>query len=156
MQYKNLDELNDVRRRGLISEEEYQRERRRFWNPDLPVNPSPSMYWGMSENSYIALMHIAQFGGYIVPLLGFILPVVMWMQFKDQNAAIDRHGKNIVNFMISWIIYAIVAGILCLVVIGLPLLALLGISQIVFVVMAAIKAANGEYWKYPLTIDIVK
>ena len=155
MKYENLKNLDELRRSRAISEEEYQKEKDKILNQSYPPS-TEKLYWGMGENSYISLMHVAQFGGYIVPFLGFILPIVMWTLFKDQNSNIDRHGKNIVNFLISWILYGIIAAILCFVVIGIPIAIALGVLQVVFIILAAIKAANGEYWKYPLSITFLR
>ena len=117
---------------------------------------SDKLYWGMNERSYISLMHIAQFGGYLIPFLGFIAPIVMWHINKEQSAEIDRHGKNIINFIISWVIYYAVAFILTFIVIGIFVFIALGVMQIIFIILAAIKASKGEYWKYPLTLTLVK
>lgn len=155
MNYRDLETLEELRRNGSISEEAYQTERQKIF--DQMNKPSTEhLYWGMTENSYIALMHVAQFGGYIIPFAGFILPVIMWMINKDRSVNIDLHGKNIINFMISWIIYAVVSGILCVILIGFVMLIAVAAMQIIFIILAAIKASNGEYWKYPLSIEFIK
>jgi len=77
----------------------------------------------------------------------------MWVTNKDYSAAVDSHGKNIINFMIS---YAIYAAILCITVIGIPLAIIVGLLYIIFVILASVKANNGEYWKYPFTIQFIK
>lgn len=115
-------------------------------------NPDSQNQLGMELNTYLMLMHLSQFAGYVVPILGFIAPIVMWAINKDKSAEVDRHGKNILNFIISWVIYAFVSALLVLVLIGIPLLILLGVMQIVFIIMATIKANGNEFWKYPLTI----
>ena len=53
------------------------------------------------------------------------------------------------------LIYNLVAGILCLVLIGFVLLAILHILNVVFVIVAALKAGEGEMYRYPLTIRLV-
>jgi len=152
MKYEDLKNLDELRRNGAITEEEYQAEKAKILNQSYPPS-TEKLYWGMAENSYIALMHVAQFGGYILPFLGFILPVVMWMDKKDQSEAIDKHGKNIVNFMISWALYVAVSSLLIFMVIGIPMLVAMVVMQVTFIILAALKAANGEYWKYPLSIE---
>ena len=157
MNYNDLKTLDDLRRNGAISEEEYQKEKQRFFNRSentQTTNSNPLL--GMSENSYIALMHISQFAGIIIPGLGFILPVVLWAMNKDNNIKVNAVGKHILNFMISMLIYYAVSGVLCCLVIGIPMLIALGIMQIVFIIIATIKANNGETWRYPLTIDFLK
>lgn len=121
-----------------------------------PQNSRPKAdLWGMDKNTFLTLMHLSQFAGYIVVGLGFVMPIVMWLtNSNDQD--VDRHGKNIVNFMISVIIYCVISAILIIVVIGIPLLIALGIFQIVCIILAAVKANHAEYWKYPLSIPFFK
>jgi len=157
MNYNDLKTLDELRRTGAISEEEYQKEKERFFNrPEnsQTVNSNPLL--GMSENSYIALMHVSQFAGYIIPGLGFAAPIILWVMNKDNNVMVDSVGKHIINFMISMFIYTAISGVLCCLLIGLPMLFALGVMHIVFVIIATIKANNGETWRYPLTIDILK
>ena len=99
------------------------------------------------------LMHLSQLAGLVVPLIGFIIPVVLWFTNKDVNEKVDINGRNILNFMISYTIYAV---ILCITIIGIPLAVILGIVYVVFVIVASIKANNGESWKYPMTIEFIK
>ena len=99
------------------------------------------------------LMHLSQFAGFILPIAGFVAPILMWITNKENSTQVDLHGKNIINFMIS---YAIYAAVLCITIIGIPVAIVLGILYLVFVVLASLKANNGEYWKYPLSIQFIK
>ena len=76
----------------------------------------------------------------------------MWTTNKESNINVDLHGKNILNAMIS---YAIYAAVLAITVIGIPVAIILGILYAVFVIIASVKANNGEYWKYPFTIQFI-
>ena len=156
--YDDLKTIEELREKGTLTEEEYQREKDKILNKDYKVQsyPDKSALLGMNENSYLALMHISQFAGFIVPLMGFFAPIILWATNKDKSENVDKHGKNILNFLISWIIYFCVSGVLCFVLIGLPILVALAIMQIVFIIMATVKASNGEYWKYPLSIEFIK
>lgn len=144
--YDDLRSLEELREKGAISEEEFQREKARILNQG-----NGNALFGMTETTYITLMHISQFAGYLLLGLGFALPIIMWLTNRE-NPEVDRHGKNIANFMISMIIYFIISGILCIVLIGFVLLGILAILQIIFVIMAAVKASKGQYWKYPISI----
>lgn len=157
MNYNDLKTLDELRRTGAISEEEYEREKQRFFNQaenSQTTNSNPLL--GMSENSYIALMHLSQFAGYLMVGLGFAAPIIFWVMNKDNNVKVNVVGKHIINFMISMFIYFAVSGVLCCLVIGIPMLIALGIMHLVFIIIAAIKANNGEMWRYPLTIDFLK
>lgn len=120
------------------------------------MKSSNELFWGMSENTYIVFMHISQFAGYIAPLLGFILPLVMWLSNKDKSALIDEHGKNIINWLISLMIYAIISAFLVFIVVGIVTLIILGILAILYPIIGAIRASNGSFFKYPLTIKFIK
>ena len=157
MNYDDLKTLDELRRTGAISEEEYQREKDKFFDQmENPQTTNSNQLFGMSENSYVALMHVSQFAGYILAGLGFAAPIIMWMMNKDNNENVNSVGKHIVNFMISIFIYYAISGVLCCIMIGIPMLIALGIMHFVFIIIATIKANNGETWKYPLTINFLK
>ena len=155
MSYEDLNLLDELRRKGSITEEEYQREKAKVLNSQNN-NFSKQPFFGLTENTYLLLMHLSQFFGYIIVGLGFAAPIILWLLNKENSTKIDQHGKNILNFMISMFIYTAVAAIFCIILIGIPILIILGILQLVFIILAAIKAGNGEYWEYPLSIKFLK
>src|SRR5207302_800695 len=69
---------------------------------------------------------------------------------------IDAHGKESLNFQISMLIYNVIAGILCLVLIGFVILGILHILNLVLVIVASIQASDGKFYRYPLTIRLIK
>jgi len=154
MKYEDLKILDELREKGSITEEEYQREKAKMLNDETShTNSGKQPLFGLTENTYLMLMHLSQFAGAIVPLAGFVVPIIMWTTQKDVNAHVDLHGKNILNAIISYAIYAL---ILTITVIGIPVAIVLGVLYVVFVVIATVKANNGEYWKYPFTIQFIK
>ncbi len=101
--------------------------------------------------------HLAAFAGVVVPYVGNVVgPLVMWLIKKDQMPFVDDQGKEAVNFQISMVIYGVAALALCLVLIGFFLLPVVAIIDIVFVIIATIKASEGEAYRYPLTIRLIK
>lgn len=105
--------------------------------------------WGM-------FLHLSQFAGYLLPGLGFVAPILIWQMKKAELPELDSHGKNVVNWIISAIIYSVVGTVLVFVIIGFAVLAVLGVLCVVFPIIGAIKANSGETWKYPLTISFLK
>lgn len=101
-------------------------------------------------------LHLSQLAGLIIPFAGHIAPLVIWQIKKDELPLIDVHGKNVMNWIISEIIYAFVCVILCFLVVGLLLVVPLLVIAIVFPIVGAIKANNGQVWKYPLAITFLK
>ena len=60
------------------------------------------------------------------------------------------------NWLISSFIYLVISGLLVLVLVGIPLLIAVAILTVVFPVMAALKANEGQLWSYPLTIRFLQ
>ena len=112
--------------------------------------------WNMDLYSYCMLMHLSQFAGIIVPFGGIALPIIMWATNKDKSSIIDQHGKNILNWMISFYIYVSISAILILLIVGIFALIALGVIAVIFAIIGAIKANNKELFNYPLTITFIK
>jgi uncharacterized Tic20 family protein len=111
-----------------------------------------SMAGWLSENEWAMMLHLSQFAGYVAPLLGFIVPILIWQILKDELPSLDRHGRVVMNWMVSSLLYAIVCVILTFALVGVPLLLILAVLAIVFPIIAALKANGGELWPYPLSI----
>ena len=112
------------------------------------LSPSDERLWGM-------LAHLSALAGFIIPFGNVIGPVVVWQIQKDKSAFVDYHGKEAVNFQITMTIAYCIALLLIIVVIGVPILVVLGILSVVFSVIAGVKANNGEYYKYPYTFRFI-
>ena len=94
---------------------------------------------------------------WIVPAIGGILgALIFWQVKKDEHSFVDQHGKEAFNFQTSMLIYAVVSALLCSACIGFVLLPTVMIVDIVFGILAAVKAGNGRPYRYPLTIRFVK
>ena len=74
---------------------------------------------------------------------------------KDESAFIDTQGRELLNFQLSFIIYAIVSGILCLILIGFVLLAVLAALWFIFTIIGLIKATEGKVYRFPLTFRML-
>ena len=102
------------------------------------------------------LLHLSVFAGYAIPIAGLVAPIVIWQVMKVDLPQIDVHGKIVVNWIISMALYGAVSFVLAFVLIGIPLLILLGVLGLVFPIIGGIKANNGEAWEYPLSIQFFK
>lgn len=89
--------------------------------------------------------------------VNIIPPLICWLVWKDANPLVDKVGKNILNAQISWAIYTVAACLSCLILIGFVLAPVVVIAWIVFSIIAAVKAANGNYdYVAPFTIKFLK
>ncbi|MHC4456928.1 MAG: DUF4870 domain-containing protein [Planctomycetota bacterium] len=106
--------------------------------------------WGM-------LCHLLGLAGLIMPVVGNIVgPLVIWQIKKDEFPFVDEQGKEAVNFQISMTMYGVISGVLTIVCIGFFMLAAVYIVDLVFLLIAAVKANNGQSYRYPLTIRFIK
>ena len=94
--------------------------------------------------------------GFFIPGVGHILgPLIIWLAKRADSPEIDAHGKESLNFQISMLIYSLISGILCLILIGFLLLAILHLLNLVLVIVASIQASEGKLYRYPITIRLI-
>ena len=79
---------------------------------------------------------------------GHILgPLVVWLLKRGDSPEIDAHGKESLNFQISMLIYDAIAAILCIFLIGIPILIALWVANTVLVIIASVKASEGKFYQ---------
>lgn len=121
--------------------------------PPLP----PTAVRASDTRTWCVLCHAAALLGLFFHFLGHVFgPLIVWLLKRGDGAEIDAHGKESLNFQLSMLIYDAIAVILCIVLIGIPILIVLWVLNTVLVIVASIKASEGELYRYPLTIRFVK
>lgn len=116
-----------------------------------PPATDPARAWNVA-------CHAAAFSGYISAGVGWIVgPLVVWLIKKADFPSVDEHGKESLNFHISIAIYSLVMGVLGMFTCGVTwvLNVALVIMQVVCTVLASIKASDGGFYRYPLTIRMI-
>jgi len=116
----------------------------------------PAFLQTSDERQMGLFLHLSQLANVILFPIGILAPILIWQMNKQKMPALDAHGKMVTNWMISSAIYAAVSVVLCLLLIGFVLLIGLALIGIIFPIVGAIKANNGELWEYPLTIRFIK
>ena len=107
--------------------------------------------------TWTVLCHASALVGFFVPWAGHILgPLIVWLAKRGDSPEIDEHGKESLNFQISMLIYNLIAGVLCLVLIGFVILGILHVLNLVLVIVASIQASEGKLYRYPITIRLIK
>ena len=107
--------------------------------------------------TWTVLCHASALVGFFVPWAGHILgPLIVWLAKRGDSPEIDEHGKESLNFQISMLIYNLIAGVLCLVLIGFVILGILHILNLVLVIVASIQASEGKLYRYPITIRLIR
>ena len=114
--------------------------------PSTPISSADVRTWNV-------LCHASALPGLFLHFLGHLLgPLIVWLVKRGDSPEIDAHGKESLNFQLSMLIYDAIAAILCLVLIGIPILIALWIMNTVCVIIASIRASEGKFYRYPITI----
>ena len=108
-----------------------------------PVDRSDEKVWGV-------IMHLGNL------LLSFLVPLIIWLIYRERSQTLDQQGRTALNWAISFWIYSAVAGVLMFVLIGFVIWPILVVLDVVFCIIAAVKAGNGEAWKYPMSIPFLR
>jgi uncharacterized Tic20 family protein len=99
------------------------------------------------EKTMALLAHVLTFAA------GFIAPLIVYLVKKDESAYVTAHAKESLNFQIT----VLIAVIVCFIsIIGIAFVWIVGILDLIFVIIATIKASEGKLYKYPATIRLIK
>jgi uncharacterized protein len=131
------------------------------WTPPPATHPSglssEVRNWGLAA-------HLSAFIGAWVAL-AFLGPLVVWMIKREDHPFVEHHAKEALNFNLSFLLYGVVGvaiavplglltlgiGLIPLVLVGVAL----GLAWVVLPIVGAVKAANGEGYRYPVTIRFI-
>ena len=117
------------------------------------TQPSPAPISSADVRTLNVLCHASALLGLFLHFLGHLLgPLIVWLVKRGDSPEIDAHGKESLNFQLSMLIYDAIAAILCIILIGIPILIALWILNTVFVIIASIRASEGKFYHYPITI----
>jgi uncharacterized protein len=133
-----------------------------------PLQPGNPWAAASSTRAWEVLCHLSSLLGLLgVPLGNILAPLVVWLLKRGESAGVDAHGKESLNFHLSWSLYWVLALAIviasCFLLIGfvmLPGLLILGVvgwfTMLILTIIGSVKASNGELYRYPLTIRFLK
>lgn len=116
-----------------------------------PATPAKRSNVTGSDKLWAILSHISGLFG-----IWFIIPIIVYLVMRDESDYVAENAKEALNFHISLLIYAICSALLIFMLIGIPLLVVLGLGALVLSIVAAVKASDGSIYRYPLTIRLVR
>lgn len=180
---EELERLHRLYREGAITDEEYAAAKQRVLSGEAPnARSSQGFFTTLSRLTgetpdaqtrfWTSAVHLSLLLGFVLMPLGFAAPILIWLWFRERIPEVDRHGKNVINFLICWGI----AFALCALIGGaaavagwlfpvgtLPIrLALGGVASVLTVtgvvlpIIAAVKAHRGKEWRYPLVYRFLR
>ncbi|MGD2184498.1 MAG: DUF4870 domain-containing protein [Desulfobacterales bacterium] len=108
------------------------------------------------ERKWAMFAHIGTFSSMFVPLGNIIAPIVIWQMKKKDSSFVVEQAKESLNFQISLMLYGLISILLIFIIIGIFLIFALVIFSLIMVIVAGVKANEGEHYRYPLSIRFVK
>jgi uncharacterized Tic20 family protein len=111
-----------------------------------------------SEKTWSMLIHL---GGAIISFityasLAFLPALIGFLVLKDRGPFVRENTKNALNFQLTMLIGVIVGWITAFILIGFLILIAVWVVNIIFSIIAAVRANRGEVYRYPITIAFVK
>lgn len=125
-----------------------------------PINRSDSRLWAMLSQLAVVLGHVVSWG-----FLGWVGPLIIFLIYKDRDRFVRYHSAEALNgaiaVLIAQVVLTVVITILTVITLGLgsflfPLVGIPALLQLIFAIIGAVKANQGEYWNYPLNLRFVK
>ena len=122
-----------------------------------PQPPAPVSTGSTDIRTWCVLCHASALLGLFFHFLGHLIgPLIVWLVKRGDSPEIDAHGKESLNLQISMLIYDAIAALLCIILIGIPILIILWVLNTVLVIIASVKASEGKFYQYPFTIRLIK
>ena len=118
--------------------------------------PLPSGAPSAEDRQWGLFAHLSALAGLVIPFGNVLGPLIIWQVKKDTLPFAADQGKEALNFNITVAIAAVISGLLTFVLIGFLLLPLVGLAWLIFNVLGAIKANNGEAYRYPFALRLIK
>jgi uncharacterized protein len=109
-----------------------------------------------TERNWSMLCHLSAFAGFFFPFGGIIGPLICWLTRRDESSWVNQNGKASLNFQLSMLLYMVLAIPLCFIIIGIPIIMVLGTLKVVCIIIASVRAPKGELFRYPLVIPFIQ
>ena len=126
--------------------------------PMLPTREDRLWASGAHVAALVAAFATSWFAG----VAGCLAALLVWFLVRDRSAFAAENAKEAFNFNLSMFIYAVVSVLVVVftlgigIIVALPVWIVLGLAWLIFTIIAAIKAYDGQMYRYPLTIRLFK
>ncbi|MCR2783317.1 MULTISPECIES: DUF4870 domain-containing protein [unclassified Microbacterium] len=109
----------------------------------MPMSPADEKMWA-------TLVHIGGvFFGFLPALIGYLI-------LRDRGPFVRAHTAQALNFQLTVLIGLVAGGILVFLLIGVLVLIVVAVLDVVYSIIAGVKAGQGQWYRYPMTIQFVR
>lgn len=121
-----------------------------------PVIHEPMPPLSSEEKNWAMLCHLGALAGFVIPFGNVFVPLALWLLKKDSSRFIEAHGKEVVNFQITLTGIMALCTVMYFVLIGFMFHIVFVLFGVVVTALGAIRAQNGESYRYPMALRLVK
>lgn len=107
------------------------------------------------ERKWGTVAHLSALLGFVIPLGNILGPLAILLVMKEEGEFVEFSAKEALNFQISMTIYALLAAITVVFLIGFLLLPLVALVDLILIVKASMEASEKNRYEYPFTIRLV-
>jgi uncharacterized Tic20 family protein len=130
--------------------------------PASPTTPAAGSAESQAR-TWNMMCHLSALAGFVIPFGNILGPLIVWQIKKNEIPSVNVHGKASLNFQLT-VVIALIAGLIiatllsfvCVGFLLFPIVALIGLAGLIFAIIAGIKANNGEEYKYPYSLNLIK
>jgi uncharacterized Tic20 family protein len=122
-----------------------------------PMLESDARLWAMLLHILAAVALVLSAG-----TIAFVVPLVIWLIYRERSALVDHHGKANLNLQLTMLLVLIGGTILGFATLGIgfivtgPLMLAYGLYALIISIVAGVKANGGEYYKIPVIIPFIR
>lgn len=91
-----------------------------------------------------------------LPLINFLVCYWLWVSTRHRSEALDKGGREVLNYQITIYLYLLLSLFMVFAVIGIITTPLLVMMHLVFTLWALVLVVQGKHFKYPLNIPIIQ
>lgn len=134
-------------------------------------------HWNLSEDSrYLKILNLSSLTFLLFPILGIIIPLILWVSKKGEVKDLDSVGKKVLNFQILWTLIVFLtylyfvgslyyriyqAGDISPAIMGNPItkwatFGFLYLYNLILIIINTIKIGEGKQIKYVPSIKIIR
>lgn len=124
--------------------------------PNTTPEATKAVQNSFDANQFALFVHLSSFVGFLIPFANIFLPLILWTIKRKESEYIDYHGKEVINFQISVLIWIIISIIAMLLLVGFVMIVVVFFASIILPIIGGIAAHNGERYRYPFCFRFIK
>jgi uncharacterized Tic20 family protein len=124
-------------------------------NTETPGVLAPAGAPSAEERQWAMLAHLSAMLMYVTVIGGFIAPLVIWLLKRDTMPFVADQGRETLNFQITILLALGCAAILMLVLVGFALFWGLLLFHFIVTIVAAVKSSEGVAYRYPFCLRLI-